>query len=1150
MMNQNPFRAISSRLLAAAVLATMAGPAAHAGTYANDFSTDPFSPALPANERLTIFSNQAANSPTRPSWVASGGVDNSGYLKLTDAVGNIRSTIVFPDFEPGFHVAGFNFGVDCRIGGGAATPADGFSINFARSSVIGGETDPVINTGEGYAGAANVGHTEDNRHEEGTRTGLGIGFDAYYSGGEDVIGISVRVDNVLLLQYALPALNQDPSSPDYPNSMQTGPTLPIPNPDTEQARAERLAGLGWARFEVALDPVTGRLDIWWKGVKVIDQLETNFVPGPGRLVFGARTGGQNQAHHFDNLSLETFPVEQATVTRASVSHAGFSFEITDFGTTSVVTPADISFLSIDGTEVTPTSVTKTGSVTTVNYLPPVPFSPNTPIFYLIDAQDQNDVGVSAFGTLTTPVLPQQFFITDAPVLNQWNIREIRGGTVGGTPVINSALAIAAAPPQAPTNYTAPYFNLTDDNNFGSRGFFKRDTVYATNTAPNPATVDDNNIVALGKTKVQVTEAGDYTFWVQSDDGFALRVNGGTFTKVAGTAGALIDPSDPSTIGFLNGTGNSNTRGTIYLEPGEHVIDFLWFEGSSSSFVEVAWAPGDHTADTTGGRWTLVGGAGDTPFFPAAALAEPVASGSNWSVRNYYAGGDVPTLRAAFERLANPGTSLVANDTDPVINYRDPNNAGADGLFTNNSPFPMEALIAPAADDNHFVTVARYEWNIGTAGDYTVAVTSDDGFALRILGGPYLINGGGPATITSGNDPLDPTAFLNSGANGLSTFGVYRATAPGTYTVEVVQVEQTGGASLEVAWAPGNHTSRNSTGAWQLLGNPNDPSVPPLIPVMPDSWFAGLPPAPAGNWSLAFYYARQPGSTTTLVTIDSLQKINDVLANTGITPVFQEAASMNFFNRDPLSEPRDGAGLFRNYQTTAPANEAYRVPDRYFPGVGLAAEIDDAVALATARIVIPTTGTYTFGVNSDDGFALRIVGAPNGFKRLSGTAEAFIDTAQNNTFYRSGGTSSSRGAIDLVAGEYDIEFAYYERSGGAHFEVFTAPGDVTNEADTAAWRIIGASGGLALVEQTVDPGEGTTTIGNFNFNGTTGDFSFSWNSTEGALYQIEYSDDLATWYELEMDYAGEVGTTTYNGNVSGLTEIPNTDRVFFRLQTAD
>jgi hypothetical protein len=1146
MMNPTQIRAVPSRLLAVAALALIAGPAAHAGTFENDFSEDPFSPSLPANQRLTIFSNQAATSPNRPSWVPSGGVADSGYLKLTDAVGSIRSTIVFPDFEPGFHVAGFNFGVDCRLGGGGADPADGFSINFARASVIGGAVDPVIGTGEGYAGANNVGHTEDNRHEEGTRTGIGIGFDAYFSGGEDKIGISVRVDNSLLSQVELPLKNLPSDDPGYANSLQTGPTLPIPNPDTPQARAERVAGLGWERFEVKLDPATGRLDVLWKGVKVIDQLETNFVPGPGRLVFGARTGGQNQAHHFDNLSLQTFPVEIATVTRAGVSHAGFSFEITDFDSTSVVTPADIDYLSIDGFEVTPTSVTKNGNVTTVTYLPPTPFPPNTPITYRIDALDQNDEWVTAFGSLTTPILPQQFFIADAPLLNQWNIRELRGGTVGGTPVINSALAIAATPPQAPVNYTAPYFNLTDDNNFGSRGFFKRDTLFATNTA----TTDDNNIVALGRTKVLVTEAGDHTFWVQSDDGFALRVNGGSFTKVAGTAGALIDPSDPSTIAFLNGTGNSNTRGTVFLAAGEHVIDFLWFEGTGGAFCEVAWAAGDHATDTTGGRWTLVGGAGDTPYFPAGPLAEPVNVAGNWAVRNYYAGGDVPSLRAAFERIANPGGSLIANATHPVINFRDPNNGGADGLFNNNSPFPLEAAVSPAVDDNHFVTVARHEIEVTAAGDYTVAVTSDDGFALRILGGPYLINGGGPATIASGNDPLDPTAFLNSGANNVPTFGVYRVAAAGTYVVEVVQVEQTGGSSLEVAWAPGNFTSRNSTSAWQLLGNPDDPAVPPLIPVMPDTWFAGLPPAPANNWSLSFHYARQPGSGTTLVTVDSIQKINDVLANPGITPVLLESTQMNFFNRSPLTEPRDGAGLFRNYQSTTPANEAYRVPDLYFPGVALTAEIDDAVALATARIVIPTTGTYTFGVNSDDGFALRIVGAPNGFSRLSGTADAFIDMAQPNTFYRSGGTSSSRAVIDLTAGEYDIEFAFYERGGGAHFEVFTAPGDFTNEADSTAWRIIGAPGGLALVQQTVDPGDSPPAIGDFDFDASTGDFSFSWNSVEGALYQIEYSDDLATWYNLETDYEGEAGTTTYSGNVSELTGIENTKRVFFRLEDSN
>ncbi len=1153
LMKRSRFRTVPLTRLAVAALASISIPA-NAGSYSTDFTTDPFDPALPITQRLTIFTNQAATSPNRPSWVPSGGVGDSGYLKLTDAIGGIRSTVIFPDFEPGFHVAGFNFGVDCRLGGGGVDPADGFSINFARASVIGGAVDPVLIYGgvnasaspPGYAGANNVGHTEANRHEEGTMTGLGIGFDAYFSGGEDKIGISVRVDDTLLTQVELPFKNLATTDTNYSQSLQTGPRLPDP-----ATPAERVAALSWERFEVELDPATKRLDVWWKGVKVIDQLETNFEPGPGRLVFGARTGGQNQVHHFDNLTLETFPVELATVTSAKVSHTGFVFEITDYGTESVVTPADLDFLSINGSDnlLSEATVVKEGNVTRITWAPPTPFAPHTSIPYVIEAFDQNSELVRADGGLVTPILPLQFFITEEPTLNQWNIRELRDGTVSstGTPaaVINSALAIAANPPGRVENYTAPYFNLTDDNNFGDRGFFKRDTLYVTNTAG----TDDNNIVGLGRTKIEIAEAGDYTFWVRSDDGFALRVNGASFHKVAGTIagtnGAQIDSADSSTIAFLDGTGNSNTRGTVNLDAGEYVIDFLWFEGTGGSYVEVSWAAGDHTDDTTGGRWNLVGGAGDTPFFPAAPLAGPeLPAAGGWAVRNYYNGGDVPTLRAAFERIANPGESLVANATTPVVNFRDPNNAGADGLFNNNIPFPMEAVVAPPIDDNHFVTIARHELNIATAGDYTFAVTSDDGFAFRILGGPYLINHAAPLNNSAGADPLDSSAFLNSGAHGEASYGVYRVTEPGDYIIEVVQVEQTGGASLEVAWAPGNHTHRNGTSAWQLVGNPGDPSLPPLVPVIPDDVFVALPLAEEGTWSIRFYYPNPAAGVGSLAAAFDVARNPSSLFGGGLVPY------LNHFNR-PISNPGTGThGLFHSNRT-----DQYALAELYFLGAGLDATVDNMMALATARVVIPADGLYTFGVNTDDGFALRIVDAPNGFRRLSGTATTLIDMAQPNTIYRSGGTASNRAVIELTAGQYDIEFAFYEAGGAAGFELFAAAGDFTNEGDTTAWRAIGhtSSGGLTIVAQPVDPGPGddTLSISEFDFDSATGDFSFTWGSEEAGAYDIEYSIDLVTWHSLEVGYPGDEGaTTTYSGNISDLTAIEDTEKVFFRLRTVD
>lgn len=1112
------FRAVPQTRVCMVALAALVVPV-HAGTYTNDFSADPFATSVPVNQRLTAFSNQAVGNVNRPGWVATGGVSNSGYLKLTDAVGSIRSTIVFPDFEPGFKVAGFNFGIDCRIGGGGTNPADGFSINFARKDET--YNDTVITTGTPYAGVNNVGHTEADRHEEGTITGLGIGFDAYFSGGEDKIGISVRVDNQLLTQVELKELNKAASDPLYPQSLQTGPRLADP-----ATAAERVAALGWARFEVALDPSTGRLDIWWKGVKVVDQLETNFLPSAGRLVFGARTGGQNQVHHFDNVSLETFPVEVAALTSAKVDHDGFVFKISDYGTNSVVTPGDVSYVEIDGVQVTPNSVTKTGGVTTIIYVPTTPFPPNYVVPFVINAEDQNGESVGASATLTTPLLPEEFFLTNEPYLNQWDIREIRGGTVAGAPPYNSALSIAASPPGVPTDYIAPYFNMSDDVDYGGRGFFKRDRAYATGVAGN-----DENMVGLGRTKISITEAGDYTFRVHSDDGFALRINGGSFSKVAGLG--IIDGSDPSTIAFLNGTGDSNTRGTVNLPVGEYDIDFLWFEGTGGSYAEVSWAKGDHADDPATGKWALVGGEGDSPYFPATPLNLPAPTGGNWSVRNYHAGNPVPDLRSAFTVIADPGTALVTNATPSVVNFRDPNNAGADGIFRNNIPFPMETDV-PGVDDNQFVTLGRYEFVAPAAGDYSFAVTADDGFAFRMLGGAYLINHAGPMNNNSGIDPLDGTAFLNSNASGDVTYGVYRVPAAGTYTVEVVQVEQAGGASLEVAWAPGNHNTRNTTSAWRLLGNDTDPTLPVAAPILPNNLFDELPPAPATYWSTRFYY---PGTG-----IGNLEAAFPVILNPATpknTGVYQFLNFRNFVP-DGQIEGTWVSGLFH----ATNANATYQVPAerQYLGATGL---VDNVAAIATSRIVIPTAGNYTFGISSDDGFALRVVGAPIGFQRVSGTAT--IDSAQTNTVYRLTGSNNARAVINLPAGEYDLEFAYFEGGGEAHFEVYAVAGDFTNDADSTGWRIIGhtASGGLGLSAQPVVPTL-PSSLGGFTI-GAGGAFSFSWASQDGANYHIQYSADLTNWHDLNENFAAQPGgTTTFTGNVADLTEISQTSKVFFRL----
>ena len=205
------------------------------------------------------------------------GGDPGGYLKVTDAANGERSTIIFPDLTGDTPVTSLNIKADLRVGGGTDSPADGFSFNLARPD------DPVVTAGDGNGFAA-APAGEQNLPEEGTQTGIGVGFDEWFSGDGDVIGLSVRVDNELVSQVELPTKN---GALDDITSLQTGPN------------DDGINNLGWAPFEIDLNSA-GQLKVSYKGNLYVDE-QLDVEPFAGRLVFAGRTGGANAAHHIDNI---------------------------------------------------------------------------------------------------------------------------------------------------------------------------------------------------------------------------------------------------------------------------------------------------------------------------------------------------------------------------------------------------------------------------------------------------------------------------------------------------------------------------------------------------------------------------------------------------------------------------------------------------------------------------------------------------------------------------------------------------------------------------------------------------------------------------------------------------------------------------------
>jgi hypothetical protein len=169
-------------------------------------------------------------------------------------------------------------------------------------------------------------------------------------------------------------------------------------------------------------------------------------------------------------------------------------------------------------------------------------------------------------------------------------------------------------------------------------------------------------------------------------------------------------------------------------------------------------------------------------------------------------------------------------------------------------------------------------------------------------------------------------------------------------------------------------------------------------------------------------------------VNHLNDADAVLANPALQVgvVSETAQVLNYYNTG-------GTGNYEN--------------NRPFPGQNFDIDVEDFVVEATATLTLPAAGTWTFGVNSDDGFRLVI-----------GTFEmAYPDPR---------GPSDSLATFNApAAGDYPLRLVYYERGGGAGLEFFAAQG--SQNAWSPVFRLVGdsANGGLAVRSTPLSGGGG-------------------------------------------------------------------------------
>lgn len=600
----------------ALTLAGAGSAAVQAGVTTINFNTDPAATGL-----FRELGNGASE------WRASGGASgaaNDGYLSGNDARGGQQWCLVFKDLEAGLVVKAFKFECDLRIGGGTSNPADGFSVNYVRSSdpLLENADNGVDPTYQNFSGAGGEGSLP----EEGSRTGLGIGFDTWQSGDHpggitDVVGISVRVDGALITQFpvplepgnqwpggtydAAPYRNLAAGSANYTKSMQTGAlntdedlngdgeingndsNAPQPNiADDPATWAKWLKNLKWEKFVAELTE-DAKVKIAWKGVELTPAggLAVNYGPSSGRLVFAGRTGGAWEAHHIDNIVLTTVPSDKIVVGAASPSPIGFSISVEDSGA-SVLDPASVA-LKLNGASVSGANITtsKSGNTTSIHYrnlaAPLAVGSTNT-----VDVTVKDTKGVEVSGARTFVVSP---YTTLGASLAVTGVNTSQPGFTLVTHQRDVGLenTIARAESQLRgdlgPNLAAPIENIEEGTiNYnqdapGNAGNFNSGNGFEDKPIPGiDAFSNSDNIAMEIVTYLQFDQPGVYTLIFNSDDGFRTSVARNVREQLNNVILSQFD----------GGRGASDTAVTLLVPTaGFYPVRSVWFEGGGGANLE-------------------------------------------------------------------------------------------------------------------------------------------------------------------------------------------------------------------------------------------------------------------------------------------------------------------------------------------------------------------------------------------------------------------------------------------------------------------------------------------------------------------------------------------------------------------------------------
>jgi hypothetical protein len=404
------------------------------------------------------------------------------------------------------------------------------------------------------------------------------------------------------------------------------------------------------------------------------------------------------------------------------------------------------------------------------------------------------------------------------------------------------------------------------------------------------------------------------------------------------------------------------------------------------------------------------------------LAGPPARAGAFGIREVANNGPIElpgelagTVTGAIRSLQNIAPDAVVRDYyAPVVDFQ-----AEFFAFSNGPNRPFEVLQrgeirADQLDDFAMVSHGQIVIPEGQGGDWTFAVSSDDGFELYIRGARFEPVPGSIATaygsLTYPSDRIFSEAIASVGSVALQE---------GVHDVELIYYENGLHSSVQLSAARGRKTRFDNS--FTLVGAPEQ-NVRGRTPIVTDGFqFTNVHRVP-----------NAPGDPTP-EPITSIARARDLLNSAD-----QNDAVLNFesptVNQDNIHPIRDDTNQHGRYAA-----------DRSDPGIG-----KDFASLARNTLSISTAGTYTFGFAVLDGGELTIDGAQ--FSESFGEG-VITNGGQSLSLDRSTGDGVAFAAVDLAPGEYPLEFLTYNADGDMSAELFVAPGRVSF-FDTGAFALLG------------------------------------------------------------------------------------------------